>query len=33
MNETVTVLDLPKIHVTNPQNNHPHPQLHESNDP
>ena len=33
MHETVTVLDLSKTHVTNPQNNHLHPQRHESNHP
>ena len=33
MRETVTVLDFPKIHETNPQSNHLHPQRHESNHP
>ena len=33
MRETVTVLDLPKIDVTNLQSNHPHLQPHESNHP
>ena len=33
MRETVTVLDLPKIDVTNLQSNHLHLQRHESNHP
>ena len=33
MSETVTVLDLPKIHVTDLQSNHLHPQRYESNHP